>query len=39
LFPNRGDELYPTVDNLSYGGEGKVPEEAIDRMVDDLEKQ
>ncbi|XP_031568168.1 pre-mRNA-splicing factor syf2-like [Actinia tenebrosa] len=34
-----GEELYPTVDNLNYGGEGKVPEEAIDRMVDDLEKQ
>jgi len=35
----RGDEAFPGAHNLMYGGEGKVSEQAVDRMVDDLEKQ
>jgi len=31
--------MYPSVDDVNYGGEGKVPEAAVDRMVADLEKQ
>ncbi|XP_032234825.2 pre-mRNA-splicing factor syf2 isoform X2 [Nematostella vectensis] len=34
-----GEAFTPSVDNLSYGGEGKVSEAGIDRMVADLEKQ
>ena len=36
---SRGEALYPVVDNLQYGGEGKVPEANIDRLVADVEKQ
>ena len=32
-------EMFPTVDSVSYGGAGKVSEDAIDRMVNDLDKQ
>ena len=35
----RGEAMYPSVDDVTYGGEGKVPEAAVDRMVSDLEKQ
>lgn len=31
--------MFPTVDDVSYGGQGKVPKAAVDRMVADLEKQ
>ena len=31
--------MYPTVNNIGYGGEGKVSKEGVDRMVADLEKQ
>ncbi|KAJ7391341.1 pre-mRNA-splicing factor syf2 [Desmophyllum pertusum] len=31
--------MYPNVDDVNYGGQGKVPEAAVDRMVADLEKQ
>lgn len=31
--------MYRNVDDLNYGGQGKVPEVAVDRMVADLEKQ
>ena len=34
-----GDQMYPTANNISYGGEGKVSKEGVDRMVADLEKQ
>eukprot|EP00112_Aurelia_sp_Birch-Aquarium-sp1_P017217 Seg397.31 transcript_id=Seg397.31/GoldUCD/mRNA.D3Y31 product="Pre-mRNA-splicing factor syf2" protein_id=Seg397.31/GoldUCD/D3Y31 len=34
-----GEKAFPTADSINYGGEGKVPEEAIDRMVNDLGKQ
>ncbi|RDD43612.1 Pre-mRNA-splicing factor syf2 [Trichoplax sp. H2] len=33
------EELYPDADSLSYGGQGKTSEAAIDRMVADLDKQ
>ena len=35
----RGEAMYPSVDDVTYGGQGKVPEAAVDRMVADLEKQ
>lgn len=35
----RGEAMYPSVDDVTYGGQGKVPEVAVDRMVADLEKQ
>jgi len=35
----KGLALYPSVDDVNYGGQGKVPEAAVDRMVADLEKQ
>ncbi|XP_020622031.1 pre-mRNA-splicing factor syf2-like isoform X1 [Orbicella faveolata] len=35
----KGEGMYPSVDDVNYGGEGKVPEAAVDRMVADLEKQ
>jgi len=35
----RGEGMYRSVDDVNYGGEGKVPEAAVDRMVADLEKQ
>lgn len=38
-FQFRGEKAFPTADSINYGGEGKVPEEAIDRMVNDLGKQ
>ena len=38
-FIFRGEEFYPSVDNVNYGGQGKVSEAAVDRMVADLEKQ
>ena len=31
--------MFPSVDDVNYGGQGKVPEAAVDRMVADLEKQ
>lgn len=31
--------MYPDADSLSYGGQGKTSEAAIDRMVADLDKQ
>ena len=31
--------MFPCVDDVNYGGQGKVPEAAVDRMVADLEKQ
>ena len=31
--------MFPSVDDVNYGGRGKVPEAAVDRMVADLEKQ
>ena len=31
--------MYPTANNISYGGEGKVSKDGVDRMVADLEKQ
>lgn len=34
-----GENAFPTAHSLSYGGEGKVSEAAIDRMVNDLGKQ
>ncbi|XP_028411281.1 pre-mRNA-splicing factor SYF2-like [Dendronephthya gigantea] len=34
-----GDQMYPTANNISYGGDGKVSKEGVDRMVADLEKQ
>ncbi|CAB3980877.1 Pre-mRNA-splicing factor syf2 [Paramuricea clavata] len=34
-----GEQMYPTANNISYGGEGKVSKEGVDRMVADLEKQ
>ena len=30
--------MYPTANNIGYGGEGKVSKEGVDRMVADLEK-
>ena len=38
-FQFRGEKAFPTADSINYGGEGKVTEEAIDRMVNDLGKQ
>ena len=38
LLP-RGENAFPTAHSLSYGGDGKVAESAIDRMVEDLDKQ
>ena len=35
----RGESFYPGVNNLSYGGSGKVSSAGIERMVADLEKQ
>lgn len=35
----KGEGMYRSVDDVNYGGEGKVPEAAVDRMVADLEKQ
>ncbi|XP_044177820.1 pre-mRNA-splicing factor syf2-like isoform X1 [Acropora millepora] len=35
----RGEAMFPSVDDVNYGGQGKVPEAAVDRMVADLEKQ
>ncbi|XP_058952994.2 pre-mRNA-splicing factor syf2-like [Pocillopora verrucosa] len=35
----KGEAMFPTVDDVSYGGQGKVPKAAVDRMVADLEKQ
>lgn len=35
----KGEAMYPSVDDVTYGGQGKVPEAAVDRMVADLEKQ
>lgn len=35
----RGAEAFPGAHNVMYGGEGKVSEQAVDRMVEDLEKQ
>ena len=35
----RGEAMYPSADDVTYGGQGKVPEAAVDRMVADLEKQ
>ncbi|KAK2570618.1 Pre-mRNA-splicing factor syf2 [Acropora cervicornis] len=34
----RGEAMFPSVDDVNYGGQGKVPEAAVDRMVADLEK-
>jgi len=34
-----GENAFPTAHSLSYGGDGKVAESAIDRMVEDLDKQ
>ncbi|XP_065056960.1 pre-mRNA-splicing factor syf2-like [Rhopilema esculentum] len=34
-----GDNAFPTAHSLSHGGEGKVSEAAVDRMVEDLGKQ
>lgn len=31
--------MYRSIDDVNYGGDGKVPEAAVDRMVADLEKQ
>lgn len=31
--------MFPTANNITYGGEGKVSEAGVDRMVADLEKQ
>jgi len=39
VFNCRGEGMYRSVDDVNYGGEGKVPEAAVDRMVADLEKQ
>jgi len=35
----RGENNFPSAHNLMYGTEDKVSETAIDRMVDDIEKQ
>lgn len=35
----KGEAMFPSVDDVNYGGRGKVPEAAVDRMVADLEKQ
>jgi len=37
--PCRGDDFYPGVNSLGYGGRGKVSQAGIDRMVADLGKQ
>ena len=39
VFIHRGEDIYPGVNSLSYGGAGHVSNEGIDRMVADLEKQ
>ncbi|RMX39710.1 hypothetical protein pdam_00008064 [Pocillopora damicornis] len=39
LVKEVGEAMFPTVDDVSYGGQGKVPKAAVDRMVADLEKQ
>ena len=39
IFISRGENAFPSAHSLSYGGEGKVSEAAIDRMVQDLGKQ
>lgn len=36
---SRGDKAFPGAHNMDHGGDGKVPEAGIDRMVEDLEKQ
>ena len=39
LHHTSGEQMYPTANNIGYGGEGKVSKEGVDRMVADLEKQ
>ncbi|XP_046849570.1 pre-mRNA-splicing factor SYF2-like isoform X2 [Xenia sp. Carnegie-2017] len=34
-----GERMYPSANNIAYGGDGKVSKEGVDRMVADLEKQ
>ena len=34
-----GDNAFPAAHNLGYGGDGECSEAAVDRMVEDLEKQ
>lgn len=34
-----GDQMFPSANNISYGGEGKVSKTGVNRMVADLEKQ
>ncbi len=36
---SRGDKAFPGAHSIHHGGEGKVSEEAVDRMVADLDKQ
>ena len=31
--------MFPTANDITYGGEGKVSKAGVDRMVEDLQKQ
>ena len=39
IFFYSGERMYPSANNIAYGGDGKVSKEGVDRMVADLEKQ